>query len=61
MSDTPIDAKIPKIVVVVEGGNVTAVLGNVPDIEVRLVDYDNELEAEAPSDQDYPHDLPIRS
>jgi hypothetical protein len=57
MSNVTTDAKIARIVVVVEGGNVTAVLGNCPNIEVDLIDYDNEPEAEEPSDEEYPFPL----
>ena len=51
--------KAARIVIVVEGGNVQEVLSNLPDIEVRLIDYDNEPAAEEPTSMEYPYSLPI--
>jgi hypothetical protein len=59
MKAAPTGLKTARIVIVVEGGNVQEVLSNLPDIEVRLIDYDNEPEAEEPGNMEYPYSLPI--
>jgi len=43
-----------KIVIVVEGGNITAVLSDQPDIEVEILDYDSDPLAQLPSSLTYP-------
>lgn len=59
MSNAISEGKATKIAIIVVGGNVTTVLSDMPNVNVRLVDYDNEPDAEEPSEDEYPFSLAI--
>lgn len=42
-----------KVIIIVSGGNVQSVLADSTEIEVELIDYDNEPDAESPDFDQY--------